>query len=186
VSTVRFELDYLETPIGRFAVVVDGDGRVRAAGFADGHARMEKQLRATWGGDGLELVRGRNAQKTRGISDAVGRYFAGDLEAIDALPVLMGGTDFQRDVWAALREIPRGETRSYGDIARRVGRPAAVRAVGLANNANPVAVIVPCHRVIGADGSLTGYGGGIERKRWLLSHEGRAGDQASLWTPAMR
>jgi methylated-DNA-[protein]-cysteine S-methyltransferase len=83
----------------------------------------------------------------------------------------MEGTDFQRTVWQALRRIPCGTTISYGELARRIGRPAAVRAVGLANGANPVGVVVPCHRVIGADGSLTGYGGGIERKRWLLAHE---------------
>jgi methylated-DNA-[protein]-cysteine S-methyltransferase len=167
VNTLRFDLDYVKTPIGRFAVVVGADGSVRAASFAEGHARMEKQLRAHWG-DHLELAAARNPG---GISAAMSRYFAGDLGAIEGLPVCLEGTEFQRDVWAALREIPCGETRSYGDIARRIGKPAAVRAVGLANNANPVGVIVPCHRVIGSDGSLTGYGGGIERKRWLLSHE---------------
>ena len=83
------------------------------------------------------------------------------------------GTPFQRAVWRALREIPCGETRSYGEIARRIGRPKAVRAVGLANGANPIGIVVPCHRVIGSNGTLTGYGGGIERKRWLLAHEGK-------------
>jgi methylated-DNA-[protein]-cysteine S-methyltransferase len=108
-----------------------------------------------------------------GLTAALRAYFAGDLGAIDGLPVATGGTDFQRAVWAALREIPCGETRSYGELAQRIGHPTAVRAVGLANGANPVAVVVPCHRVIGADGSLTGYGAGIERKRWLLAHERR-------------
>jgi len=87
------------------------------------------------------------------------------------VPVRAGGTPFQRVVWAALREIPPGRTTSYGQLAARLGRPGASRAVGLANGANPVAIAVPCHRVIGADGTLTGYGGGIERKRWLLEHE---------------
>jgi methylated-DNA-[protein]-cysteine S-methyltransferase len=100
-------------------------------------------------------------------------YFAGNLTAIDDLPVATGGTDFQRQVWRALRQIPCGETISYGELARRIDRPAAVRAVGLANGSNPISVVVPCHRVIGSDGSLTGYGGGIERKRWLLTHEQR-------------
>ena len=86
----------------------------------------------------------------------------------------MGGTDFQRSVWDALRTIPAGETLSYAALAERVGRPTAVRAVGLANGTNPIAVIVPCHRVIGSDSSLTGYGGGLDRKRWLLEHEGAA------------
>jgi methylated-DNA-[protein]-cysteine S-methyltransferase len=94
--------------------------------------------------------------------------------------VTPAGTPFQVRVWTALREIPCGETRSYGDIARRIGDPKAVRAVGLANGANPIAVVVPCHRVIGANGSLTGYGGGLPRKRWLLAHESRTPD---LWTP---
>ena len=97
-------------------------------------------------------------------------YFAGSLTDFD-LPMEMGGTDFQRRVWASLREIPYGETISYGELARRVGNPKASRAVGLANGRNPLAIVVPCHRVIGADGSLTGYGGGLDRKVWLLEHE---------------
>lgn len=100
------------------------------------------------------------------------RYFGGDLGAIDTVPVELNGTAFQQRVWQALRRIPSGSTISYGTLARRLGEPAAVRAVGAANGANPVAVIVPCHRVIGSDGTLTGYGGGLERKRWLLVHEG--------------
>lgn len=97
-------------------------------------------------------------------------YFAGTLTDFD-LPMAMHGTDFQRRVWAALCEIPYGETISYGELARWVGNPKASRAVGLANGRNPLAIVVPCHRVIGADGSLTGYGGGLERKVWLLEHE---------------
>jgi methylated-DNA-[protein]-cysteine S-methyltransferase len=97
-------------------------------------------------------------------------YFAGERREFD-LPLAPEGTAFQRAVWTALRAIPCGETRTYGDVARQVGRPAAVRAVGAANGRNPIAIVVPCHRVIGADGSLTGYGGGLDRKRWLLAHE---------------
>jgi methylated-DNA-[protein]-cysteine S-methyltransferase len=97
-------------------------------------------------------------------------YFAGELVDFDT-PLEMRGTDFQRRVWASLREIPYGETISYGELARWVGNPKASRAVGLANGRNPVAIVVPCHRVIGADGSLTGYGGGLDRKVWLLEHE---------------
>ncbi|MBV9266742.1 MAG: methylated-DNA--[protein]-cysteine S-methyltransferase, partial [Acidobacteriaceae bacterium] len=103
--------------------------------------------------------------------DAVSRYFSGELEAINALPVRTAGTPFQREVWRTLREIPCGTTISYAQLAVRIGRPSAVRAVGLANGSNPIAIVVPCHRVIGSDGSLSGYGGGIERKRWLLEHE---------------
>jgi O-6-methylguanine DNA methyltransferase len=106
------------------------------------------------------------------VADALSAYFAGDLEAIEQLSVRTGGTAFQRAVWAGLRAIPAGQAWSYGDLAAFVGRPRAARAVGAANGSNPVGVIVPCHRVIGADRTLTGYGGGLHRKRWLLRHEG--------------
>ena len=99
-------------------------------------------------------------------------YFAGELGALETLPVDTGGTEFQQSVWTALRRIPPGRTSCYSDLAKAVGRPTATRAVGAANGANPVAVVIPCHRVIGKDGSLTGYGGGLERKAWLLRHEG--------------
>jgi methylated-DNA-[protein]-cysteine S-methyltransferase len=99
-------------------------------------------------------------------------YFARELEAFDLpLAEAPGATSFQREVWAALREIPYGQTWSYGDLAAHIGRPKAVRAVGLANGRNPISIVVPCHRVIGASGSLTGYGGGVERKRFLLDLE---------------
>jgi methylated-DNA-[protein]-cysteine S-methyltransferase len=164
----RFLLDHLETPIGRFALVADEDGRLRAAGWVDGHGRMERLLGAGSGKRGFALVL---ASNPNGLSAALRAYFAGDLSAIDRLPVAFDGTDFQCAVWRALREIPCGETRSYAELARRLGNPNAVRAVGLANGANPIGVAVPCHRVIGSDGSLTGYGAGVERKRWLLAHE---------------
>jgi methylated-DNA-[protein]-cysteine S-methyltransferase len=111
------------------------------------------------------------ATDPHGLSAAITQYFEGKLDAIDRIPVETGGTSFQQKVWRALRGIPCGSTTSYGQLARQIGHPAAVRAVGTANGANPVAVVLPCHRVIGANGSLTGYGGGIERKRWLLNHE---------------
>ncbi len=104
------------------------------------------------------------------VRDQLERYFAGELTDFD-LPLEMSGSTFQLRVWNALREIPYGETVSYGELARRVGRPGAARAVGLANGSNPIAIVVPCHRVIGADGSLTGYGGGMDRKRRLLELE---------------
>jgi methylated-DNA-[protein]-cysteine S-methyltransferase len=115
------------------------------------------------------------AQAARQLSE----YFAGERRDF-ALPLHFDGTPFQRQVWKALTEIPYGETWSYADLARRIGNPKACRAVGLANGSNPISIIVPCHRVIGADGSLTGYGGGIERKRWLLAHE-RRGDPGDLF-----
>jgi methylated-DNA-[protein]-cysteine S-methyltransferase len=105
------------------------------------------------------------------VRTQLSQYFAGERLDFD-VPLAIAGTPFQRRVWRALREIPYGETTSYGEIARRLGRPSASRAVGLANGRNPIAVIIPCHRVIGSDGSLTGYGGGLERKRLLLELEG--------------
>jgi methylated-DNA-[protein]-cysteine S-methyltransferase len=164
-ESTQFQLDQIDTPLGRFAIVADGEGRLRAAGFIEGHPRMRRLLESA-----SELTPVANPN---GLSAAIERYFEGDVSAIDAIPVALEGTEFQEAVWHALREVPCGVTWSYGDLARRVGRPSAVRAVGLANGTNPVAVVVPCHRVIGADGSLTGYGGGIERKRWLLAHERR-------------
>ena len=106
------------------------------------------------------------------ISGVLTRYFEGDVHAIDEVAVELNGTSFQKDVWAALRRIPAGTTISYADLAKRIGQRTAVRAVGAANGANPVAIVVPCHRVVGSDGSLTGYGGGLDRKQWLLALEG--------------
>ena len=170
-DTRCWKLDHLVTPLGELALVADADRRLRALGFTGGHARMERTLRAP----AHALERETNPG---GLSAALVAYFAGDLGAIDGLPVAATGTEFQESVWHALREIPYGETWSYAQLARRIGRPKAVRAVGLANGANPVGIVVPCHRVIGADGSLTGYAGGIERKRWLLAHESAAGARA--------
>jgi methylated-DNA-[protein]-cysteine S-methyltransferase len=108
------------------------------------------------------------------VIDQLSAYFDGDRTTFD-LPTKLDGTEFQRAVWAALCEIPFGETVSYAELARRVGRPDAMRAVGQANGRNPLAVVVPCHRVVAADGTLGGYGGGLARKRWLLDHEGARG-----------
>ncbi|MFI5119283.1 MAG: methylated-DNA--[protein]-cysteine S-methyltransferase [Thermoanaerobaculia bacterium] len=110
--------------------------------------------------------------QTESAAEALERYFAGDLRALDAVEVDTGGTPFQRLVWTTLRRIPAGSTWSYARLAREIGRPSATRAVAAANGANPVSIVIPCHRVIGSDGSLTGYGGGLPRKRWLLAHEG--------------
>lgn len=107
-----------------------------------------------------------------GIGGRIEAYFAGDVRALDAIPVSPGGTEFQRTVWRALRSIPAGSTRSYAELAAAIGRPTAPRAVGLANARNPVAIVIPCHRLVGSDAALTGYAGGLERKRWLLRHEG--------------
>jgi methylated-DNA-[protein]-cysteine S-methyltransferase len=160
--------DELATPVGVLHLLADSAGRLHALGWFDGHARMESVLGAYRGRRGGVLER---ADNPGGLTAALRAYFAGDLSAIRDLPVVLHGTDFQRAVWNALLTIRCGETLSYGALARRIGRPSAVRAVGLANGANPIGIVVPCHRVIGADGSLTGYGGGLTRKRWLLAHE---------------
>jgi methylated-DNA-[protein]-cysteine S-methyltransferase len=110
----------------------------------------------------------------------LGEYFAGNRREFE-LPLRLQGTEFQRRVWRALTEIPYGETWSYGELAKHIGNPNASRAVGLANGRNPISILVPCHRVIGADGSLTGYGGGLQRKQWLLAHEGLQGSQRPLF-----
>lgn len=164
-----FVLDRLTVPIGTMLVVSDAEGRLRAVDWDDYESRMHRLLRLHYGADGVELRDGRMPASVR---DALTAYFGGDLSAIEALPVATSGTAFQQEVWRALRAIPAGETRSYSGLAREIARPLAVRAVGLANGANPIGVVVPCHRVIGKNAALTGYGGGIERKRWLLTHEG--------------
>jgi len=160
--------DRIPTPLGDMLVAADRAGRLRATFWTEDDRELRRVLERQYAGVRIELE---PAVDPHGLSTAIRAYFAGDLRAIDALPVETGGTPFQREVWRALREIRCGTTISYGELARRIGRPEAVRAVGLANGANPIGVVVPCHRVIGANGSLTGYGGGIERKRWLLDHE---------------
>lgn len=164
-------IDRMASPVGTMVIVHDADGRLRALDFEDHEPRMRQLLRLHWGREGVGFVLApRRVPKP--IRQALMAYFGGDLAALDTLPVATSGTPFQRSVWTALRKIRPGTTMSYGALARRIGRPTAVRAVGLASGANPVSIVVPCHRVIGADGNLTGYGGGLDRKKWLLSHEG--------------
>ena len=164
----RLLLDRLPTPLGVMLLVTDEREHLRALDWEDHEPRMRRLLRLHYGASGSALHPG----SSPAVRAALEAYFAGDLAAIARLPVETGGTPFQREVWAALRRIPAGDTLSYGALAARIHRRSAVRAVGRANGANPVGIVVPCHRVIGADGSLTGYGGGLERKQWLLAHEG--------------
>ena len=166
----NFTLDRVSTPIGTLIIAVDFKNNLRVALFAEDEEIVHHQLRHDCGDRGFKL---RPAGNPTFAAGAISRYFAGELSAIDTIPVATSGTPFQQEVWQALRKIPCGATTSYGKLAQQIGRPAAVRAVGLANGSNPIAVVVPCHRVIGANGSLTGYGGGLERKRWLLDHEKR-------------
>jgi methylated-DNA-[protein]-cysteine S-methyltransferase len=163
----RFCLDRLETPIGIALLVTDAEGALRALDWENFEPRMRQLLRRYHGAPDL-----RSARAPNDIRSALAGYFAGDLDRLDTIKWRVVGTAFQRKVWTALRTIRAGTTMSYGALAAQLDMPAAVRAVGLANGANPISVVVPCHRVIGADGSLTGYGGGLPRKRWLLEHEG--------------
>jgi len=162
-----FLTERLQTPVGPM-VLVAKDGLVLMFEFEGTPGRLERQMRLRFG-DEIELQPTTNPF---GLSDRIRDYFAGDLHALDDLLTDGGGTEFERAVWAELRKIPVGTTVSYGSIARTLGDIQHSRAVGTANGKNPIAIIVPCHRVIGADGSMTGYGGGIKNKEWLLRHEG--------------
>ena len=162
----RLAADWIDTPIGAMLAVAD-EQAVHLLEFFErkGLPGELKRLQARYG----PVTIGRHGP-TDQIADELAGYFGGKRRDFDT-PIAQLGSDFTRGVWRALREIPFGETRSYGDIARVVGRPTATRAVARANGANQIAIVVPCHRVIGADGSLTGYGGGRWRKQWLIDHE---------------
>ena len=163
----RFLVHELTTPIGPVLMATDEDDRLRALVFGDDRAGLDALLRRSYGDVPMTTV---TEPGPAGL--ALGRYFDGELGALAEIRTASAGTPFQQAVWDALAAIPVGTTTSYGAIAAAIGRPKAVRAVGMANGANPISIVVPCHRVIGTDGTMTGYGGGIERKRWLLSHEG--------------
>ena len=163
---MRLLLDRLESPVGTLLLVSDGSS-LRSLDFIDYEERALKLIRRRFGES--DLV---EADDPQGFSAVFRAYFAGDLRAPESLPVATGGTAFQERVWAELRRIPVGRTITYGDLARTLGQPTASRAVGLANGLNPIAIAVPCHRVIGGNGKLTGYAGGLHRKEWLLRHEG--------------
>ena len=167
-TKLRLLKDTLATPIGELVLICDEDGHLRATDWTCYDERMHRLLARHYGKDAFTLAPAHNPY---GLTSAIAAYFDGDIHVIDSLPVATEGTAFQKSVWQALHSIPAGQTISYSELAARLGNPAAVRAVGLANGANPIGVVVPCHRVIGANGSLTGYGGGLERKCWLLTHE---------------
>jgi len=153
-------------PFAEVHLVVDGD-KLCAVYFGGYESRRERLLEKRYGR--YTLIERRNPH---GFSERLRAYLAGELEAIADLPVTLGGTPFQQSAWLALRSIPAGQTASYATQAARIGKPAAVRAIGAANGQNPVAIVLPCHRVIGSGGALTGFGGGIATKAWLLRHEG--------------
>lgn len=165
-------LEKVESPMGDILLMHDGE-RLAALEFGDHEDRLRK-LAARYLED-TSFVRTNDVSHFgRGLR----AYFEGDIRAIDALETWVLGTEFQARCWAALRKIPPGETRSYSQQATMIGNPKAVRAVGLANGANPIGIVVPCHRVVGANGTLTGYGGGLPRKKWLLEHEAKWVDKS--------
>ncbi len=164
-----FVLERHPTRLGEMLILCDEKMRLRAIDWHDHEARMHTLLKRQY--PGIETLI-RPGSIGRPVRDAIDAYFAGNHARLDALQIETGGTDFQRQLWHSLRAIPAGQTVSYGELARNLGRPDASRAVGQANGANPISIVVPCHRVIGANSSLTGYGGGIARKQWLLRHEG--------------
>jgi methylated-DNA-[protein]-cysteine S-methyltransferase len=164
-----FGLDRLQTPIGVALLVTDSGGVLRALDWEDYAPRMKDLLRLQYGAVVLN-----DARASKDLRAALTGYFKGDLDRLTTIEWRLAGTPFQQKVWNALAKIPAGTTMSYGALAAKLKAPNAMRAVGHANGSNPISVVIPCHRLIGANGSLIKYGGGLERKRWLLQHEGVA------------
>jgi len=161
------EIAVVHTPIDALTLAAR-EGRLCLLHFGARETPVRATLQRWYPGESIERRR-----DPAGAATALAKYFSGQLDILDTIPVEFNGTAFQQRVWQALRMVRAGHTASYSEIARIIGTPSAVRAVGAANGANPVAVVVPCHRIIGSNGSLTGYGGGLRRKEWLLRHEGR-------------
>jgi methylated-DNA-[protein]-cysteine S-methyltransferase len=165
---MQLQFERWAAPICPLLLITDDDGVLRALEFGDHESRMDRLLHDHY--DDYTLKEGKAPAS---LTEPLKAYFEGDIDALNEVQVATGGTAFQREVWNALRTIPAGTTLSYGELAAQIGRPGASRAVGAANGANPIAIVVPCHRVIGANGTLTGYGGGLAHKQWLLNHEAR-------------
>ncbi len=171
---MHLQLSRWTSPHFQLLIVTDKDGVLRALEFAENEDRLRGLLKTQY--SNYTLL---ECKPLTPITNAPTAYFGGDIDALNKIPTATNGTAFQREVWRALREIPGGTTRTYGQLAAKLGRPAASRAVGAANGANPIPIIVPCHRVIGANGSLTGFGSGLPIKKWLLEHESRHAGVAS-------
>jgi methylated-DNA-[protein]-cysteine S-methyltransferase len=175
MTTYTFSLEHLDTPTGRIVLMSEGNV-LRVLDWENKAARMQRLLQKHYGNN----VHLQPATQPSEALLALQAYFNGDIEAVNHIQTATNGTEFQKAVWNALRTIPAGQTMSYGELATTIGNPKASRAVGLANGSNPIAIIVPCHRVIGANSSLTGFGGGLERKHWLLDHENALPAKAKL------
>jgi methylated-DNA-[protein]-cysteine S-methyltransferase len=165
-TKTKLQWDSVNSPLGQLLVVTKGQ-HLCALEFADRERRMLEILQARYGEFSLVA-----RQNPLGVGDLIQAYFAGDYSSLAPISVNLGGTAFQQQVWSALRAIPVGTTITYGELATQLGNPNASRAVGMANSRNPVAIVVPCHRVVGVNAQLTGYAGGLKRKQWLLEHEG--------------
>jgi methylated-DNA-[protein]-cysteine S-methyltransferase len=163
---IKLLIDRVPSPMGMMLLISDRTS-LCALDFADCEARMLGLLRKRY--PAFKLV---ETIDPLGFSTKIRAYLNGDLRSLERIPLNGGGTEFQQQVWQMLQTIPIGQTISYGELATKIGKPTAARAVGMANSLNPVEIVVPCHRVIGAKAQLTGYAGGIDRKQWLLQHEG--------------
>ncbi|GBE92319.1 methylated-DNA--[protein]-cysteine S-methyltransferase [Nostoc cycadae] len=162
---MKLVIDKINSAIGTILIVTDGE-KLCALDFADYEPRMLKLLKKRYVSFDFQYLK-----NPQGFSNQIQAYFDGDHTSLNNIPISTGGTVFQQQVWLALRTIPWGKTISYTELAVRIGKPKAYRAVGMANSLNPIALVLPCHRVVGANAALTGYAGGLERKRWLLNHE---------------
>ena len=160
-------LDKMATPVGEITFSFDEKGVLHSLDFLKEGRSPVFSLERFYKAANLK-----NRKSPDDLRRSLEAYFSGDLLSLEKISIALPGTKFQRSVWEALCEIPAGTTCSYGDIASKLKNPGAMRAVGMANNANPIAIVVPCHRVIGASGAMVGYGSGIARKTWLLRHEG--------------
>lgn len=163
---MKLFIDNIDSAIGKILLVSDGES-LCALDYADYENRMMMMLQRHYLDFQLQDI-----IDPQGFSSQIRAYLAGDIDGINNIPVSTGGTAFQQQVWSALRAIPPGTVFTYGELAAKLRKPTAYRAVGMTNALNPVAIVIPCHRLVGANGALTGYAGGLERKRWLLQHEG--------------
>ncbi|AFY43790.1 methylated-DNA--[protein]-cysteine S-methyltransferase [Nostoc sp. PCC 7107] len=162
---MQLVIDKINSAIGTILIVTNRE-KLCALDFADYEPRMLKLLNKRYGSFDFQYLK-----NPQGFSNQIQAYFDGDRTSLNNIPISTGGTVFQQQVWLALRTIPWGTTIAYAELAARIGKPKAYRAVGMANSLNPIALVLPCHRVVGANAALTGYAGGLERKRWLLNHE---------------
>jgi methylated-DNA-[protein]-cysteine S-methyltransferase len=177
---MHLRLERWASPLSPLLLVTDDDGMLRVLEFADLESRMLRLLREHYGTYTLN-----DGPAPAAITRSLDAYFNGEIDALDDIPTATGGTPFQREVWRALRTILPGVTISYGQLAEKIGRAGSARAVGAANGANPIPIVVPCHRVIGANGTLTGFASGLPRKRWLLDHESRFAQNTATPVPPL-